>query len=585
MKDYMRAIKGCEEALKLDKRLVSSDNLWHYVDINRLLIYSYIKMGRIQEAQQLLSKMETELENLGNPAEKRFSISLTKAELLREMGKDPTEPLNEAIVLLEKIRPTSGSNADYSFWEEKLSIYNEIVDLLYKKGDYAQALEMAEKARSRRFLDYLGSKKLSVKTTSSYMLLQQADAILESLTNIENDMVNAAQAAGIKARTVYEEGTRYTQQLETYRGKLKALTKSDQQYGAIHNITPPSPKEVQKKLPADVTVLEYYLTDSALYAWVLDQKNIHLVKQDISEKELRDLVIAFRSFMGTDALKRDLTMIKRVSKEAGETEEKLYARLISPVQKYITTQKICIVPYGILNYLPFQALYDGEKYLVERYAISYLPSLSVLEFLGKREKKEQYKVLAFGNPDLRDQALDLPAAEKEVMEISSIYPGVQVFKREKATKGLLKKLSNQYDIIHFACHGQYVPEAPLASCIRLAPENGDDGRLEANEIFDMDMKADLIVTSACQTAIGQIGKGDEVVGLTRAFLYAGASSVLGSLWSISDEATSLFMKEFYTDLKKWDKAEALRQAQVKMIRSKEYSSPFYWAAFNLTGSF
>jgi len=584
LNDYKSAIQILQEVLEHQAKLVLQDH-GLYVYGMGALINSYIKTGRFHGAEQLINKAEAELENLENPGLWKLRISLLKVRLMRQMGKDPSEALNEAIALLEEIRPTSGSNADYSFWEDRLSIYNGIVDVLYRKGDYAQALEMAEKARSRRFLDYLGNKKMGVKTASSYLLFQQADAILETLINIENDMVNAAQAAGIKVRTVYQEGTRYTQQLERHRSKLKAIAKSDQQFGIAHNISPLSPREIQKRLPPDVTVLEYYLTDSALYTWVLDQKNINLVKQDIFEKELRDLVVAFRGFTGTDAPKRDLTITRKVSKEAGDTGEKLYARLISPVQKYITTQKVCIVPYGILNYLPFQALHDGEKYLVERYAISYVPSLSVLEFLGKGGKKEQYKVLAFGNPDLKDKALDLPAAEKEVMEISSIYPDAQVFKREKATKGLLKKLISQYDIIHFACHGQYVPEAPLTSCIRLAPENEEDGRLEANEIFDMNMKADLIVTSACQTAIGQIGKGDEVVGLTRAFLYAGARSVLGSLWSISDEATAVFMKEFYSNLKKMDKAEALRQAQVKMIQSKEYSNLFYWAAFNLTGSF
>jgi len=545
----------------------------------------YLATGRLNDCLGIMKELKTRLEDMEDSPLYDLRVNNLRARVAEKMGDDPISALTNSIKDLEQIRPTAFRDRDYEYWERALTTYDKVIGILYQKADFEQALAIAEKARSRRFLDYLGSKQLGVKNKNVSMAYQQADAILQTMSNIENDMVNAAQSAGIKVRTVYQEGTRYTQQLESYRSKLQAIAKSDQQFGIAHNIIPPLPREVQKKLPPDVTVLEYYLTDSALYAWVLNQKNINLVKQDIPEKELRDLVVAFRSLMGTDALKRDLTITMKVPKEAGKTGEQLYARLISPVQKYITTQKVCIVPYGILNYLPFQALYDGEKYLVERYAISYIPSLSVLEFLGKGEKNKRYKVLAFGNPDLKDQALDLPAAEKEVMEISRIYPDAQVFKREKATKGLLKKLSSQYDIIHFACQGQYIPEAPLASCIRLAPENKDDGRLEANEIFDMDMKVDLIVTSACQTAIGQIGKGDEVVGLTRAFLYAGASSVLGSLWSISDEATSVFMKEFYDNLKRFDKAEALRRAQVKMIQSKEYSNPFYWAAFNLTGSF
>ena len=98
------------------------------------------------------------------------------------------------------------------------------------------------------------------------------------------------------------------------------------------------------------------------------------------------------------------------------------------------------------------------------------------------------------------------------------------------------------------------------------------------------MKADLVVMSACQTAIGQIRRGDEIVGLTRAFLYAGSNAVLGSLWSVSDVATSVLMKEFYSNIKDLDQAEALRKAQLMMIRSERYNAPFYWAAFSMTGS-
>ena len=230
-----------------------------------------------------------------------------------------------------------------------------------------------------------------------------------------------------------------------------------------------------------------------------------------------------------------------------------------------------------------EALYDGNQYLIEKYSINYIPSLSTLQFLKKSAKKDSLKILAFGNPDLNDKTLDLPAAEKEVEMIKGLFPATTIFKRKKATEDIAKELSKDYDIIHFASHGEYIPTAPLASCVRLSPGNGEDGRLEASEIFDMDIKAELVVTSACQTAIGQIGRGDEIVGLNRAFIYAGANSVLGSLWNISDEATAELMKQFYANIKNLDNAEALRQAQLKMINSKDFNNPYYWAAFNITG--
>ena len=229
-------------------------------------------------------------------------------------------------------------------------------------------------------------------------------------------------------------------------------------------------------------------------------------------------------------------------------------------------------------------MYDGSRYLIEKFSISYVPSLSILEFLSDIKKKDRIKILALGNPDLNDKKLDLPAAEAEVETIKILFPAATVLKRKQATEAYIKKMAKHYHIVHFAGHGEYLPDDPLSSSIRLTPGENEDGHLEAREIFDLDMNTDLVVMSACQTSIGQIRKGDEIVGLTRAFLYAGSHAVLGSLWSISDEATSVLMKEFYLNIKDVDYPEALRKAQLMMIRSERYSAPFYWAAFSVTGS-
>jgi CHAT domain-containing protein len=582
-----------DNALKVLENTSKDENIMKVVYLSRghkfTLLEEFIKcfiaVGRFQDAETTFNEMDSLIEHLENPPIYSLRELLLKSEFLEKNGKDPLESLKGALAILEEIRPSSGNSKDYEYWENYLSVYDRLIDKFYLRSNPEQALEIAEKARSRQFLDYLGNKSLGLKSPSGSVLAVQADAIMDSLSAIEKDMVESAEAAGIKVRNVYHEGSRYSKHLMSYHRKLKEVAKTDKQYGVIKNITTVSPKEVQKKLGTDTTVIEYYLANDFLYIWIMDRDNLTLVRQNISANEIQDLVVAFRENLPANVLKRDLAVIEKGAKKIVDAPQRLYDLLFSPVKQYIHTNRICIVPYGILSYLPFQALHDGSKYLVEEYAISYVPSLSVLEYLAKGEKKENYKILAFGNPDLKDKSLDLPATEREVEEIKNIFPATEIYKREKATKVLAKKIASKFDIIHFASHGEYVQEDPLASCIRLAPENGDDGRLEANEIFDMDMKADLVVTSACQTSIGQIRRGDEVVGLTRAFLYAGASSVLGSLWSISDEATAVFMKEFYGNLKKLDKAEALRQAQVKMIRSQEYRNPFYWAAFNLTGSF
>ncbi|TAJ97533.1 CHAT domain-containing protein, partial [bacterium] len=142
-------------------------------------------------------------------------------------------------------------------------------------------------------------------------------------------------------------------------------------------------------------------------------------------------------------------------------------------------------------------------------------------------------------------------------------------------------LSPNYDILHFAVHGELNQEDPLSSALLLAAGGKGDGKLRASEIFSLNLKADTVVLSACETGLGKITNGDEIIGLTRAFIYAGTPSVITTLWKIDDRASYELMREFYTNLKTKKKAEALRQAQLKIM--KEFPHPFFWAAYELSG--
>ncbi|MBI3599737.1 MAG: CHAT domain-containing protein, partial [Nitrospinae bacterium] len=142
-----------------------------------------------------------------------------------------------------------------------------------------------------------------------------------------------------------------------------------------------------------------------------------------------------------------------------------------------------------------------------------------------------------------------------------------------------------FDIIHFATHAEFSDIDPMYSNIRLAGDNKEDGRFESAEVFSLNIKPYLVVLSACKTGLGTITSGDEIIGMNRAWIYAGTPSVISSLWSVSDISTSFLMEEFYKNLKGKPKDEALRDAEISLIKSKDYSHPFYWAPFYLTGDF
>ena len=160
--------------------------------------------------------------------------------------------------------------------------------------------------------------------------------------------------------------------------------------------------------------------------------------------------------------------------------------------------------------------------------------------------------------------------------------GSTVFVRADATEAKAKKLLPTVGIIHFATHGELSETDPLSSAVLLVPGEGEDGRLEVREVFGLDLHAKLVVLSACETGLGKLSRGDEVVGLQRAFLYAGTPAVVTTLWKVDDKATYDLIRAFYTRLEKVGTVEALRQAQLETIAT--YPHPYQWAAFNLTGA-
>ena len=223
----------------------------------------------------------------------------------------------------------------------------------------------------------------------------------------------------------------------------------------------------------------------------------------------------------------------------------------------------------MLHYLPFHALRSPDgRYLIAQYPIYYLSSASLLQFVKEKKTAIGQKVLAFGNPDLEDPGKDLQFAEAEALQIQRLYSQSTTLLKKEATEEKSKELSPRHDLIHFAAHAELKEDDPLSSAVLLANEGKDDGRLEVREIFGMDLNANLVVLSGCETGLGKLSTGDELVGLTRAFIYAGTPSVVASLWSVDDSSTAHLMASFYRNLKTMSKVEALRQAQLELIRAK-----------------
>jgi CHAT domain-containing protein len=255
---------------------------------------------------------------------------------------------------------------------------------------------------------------------------------------------------------------------------------------------------------------------------------------------------------------------------------------VKPVESSLHTRKLTVVPHGALHYMPFHALHDGTDYVIERYSIRMLSSASVISYLQRQKVAKAGDILAFGNPDLGDPKYDLVYAQNEAIAVSKTRPHSKVFLRKEATEAALIKYHDGFSYIHFAPHGEFDADKPLTSALLLAVDAESDGKLTVDKLYSMKLNADLVTLSACDTGLSKIANGDDLVGLTRGFLYAGSSSIVASLWKVDDLATADLMTRFYTELERTDKREALRTAQLET--KKKYPHPYYWASFQLTGN-
>jgi CHAT domain-containing protein len=275
--------------------------------------------------------------------------------------------------------------------------------------------------------------------------------------------------------------------------------------------------------------------------------------------------------------------------DAGPLEE----WLVAPAAKELRGQKrLVIVPCAPLLSLPFQALRKGDgPYLLERYAVGYTASVAALLELTERPRPaapDALPLLAVGRPAFTTGLRDLPASEAEARALDELYgKGARVLLGKEAARAALKADAGRARVLHLATHGLVNEARPLFSALAVAPEgDGDDGRLYAHDVLDLDLRADLVVLSACESGLGREYASEGVLGLAWAFLAAGAPSAVVSQWSVADESTSRLMQKFHERL--WaapapGKAEALRQAQLALLKDRASRHPFFWAPFALVG--
>ncbi len=452
-----------------------------------------------------------------------------------------------------------------SYFDDKRATYGSMIVAQLRAKNPAEAFNYSERARSRAFLDILGSK---VQLARSGTLLEHERALQARISVLQAMMAGQGPDES--------EGPRLRQEIEgaqkAYADFLTEVRKENKEQASLINVEPLTLKQVQELLDPGVTMLEYFVVRGAVLLWVVEKERFRFVNIPIARTDLVSKVTSFRE---------TVYQIGEKEKFSGISQE-LFRLLIEPALPHIRGKELLVIPHDVLHYLPFQALVSAQdKYLIQDYPIYYLSSASLMQFTHEKRRVGGEKALIMGNPSLGDEAYNLRFAEREAKEVASVYPKSEVYVKEQASKQRAISLSPKNDVLHFAVHAELNENDPMGSALLLVGEGKDDGRLRVGEIFSLDLKAAMVVLSACETGLGKLSNGDELIGLTRAFIYAGTPSIVTTLWKVNDRASYELMREFYQHLKTGKKSDALRQAQLKTM--KEFPEPFYWAAYQLTG--
>ncbi|WP_083938571.1 CHAT domain-containing protein [Psychromonas ossibalaenae] len=480
--------------------------------------------------------------------------------IAEQLGR-PGEALDfyqQSVEVIEQQRATINTEASkIGFIGNKEAVYQDLVSLLIKQGKLEQAFIYAERSKARALIDTLASKQdFSPKNVD-----ERPPMLLAQLNKIDSDLKTAdySEASG-RSRSADRGLLRKTQQqLQTTQPELASLV----------TVSAPEVTELQQRLAGDETLIEFYGSGTQLFAFLLSRSGIKAAT--LNGEDLAAAVSVLRD----DLQKND-------SNAYQHNANLLYQRLFKPLKGDLHTEKLIIVPHGPLHYLPFTALYNGSDFLIDQYDISILPSASVMAFINK-EVTAPHPLLILGNPELGDPKLALPGAEQEAKTIASQQRGASLLLGSDATETQVKQNGVLFKTLHFASHGIFDPEQPLSSGLLLAKDQSNDGMLTVRELYELNLNADLITLSACETGLGKISNGDDVVGFTRGFLYAGTNSIISSLWKVDDQATSQLMQHFYAKLaNSSDKRLALKQAQLA-VKTDYNRHPYYWAAFQLTG--
>lgn len=540
------------------KKGVEMDALWKRgAEVRRMFVAarSALVAGAYDDARPLFSLLKQD--PLVRAMSEIYPAVLDGAAQISVHDGDTEAAIADYRIAVDVIETARGSFHEEAgrmgFVLDKQGLYFSIVELLVSTGKDREAFAYAERAKARVLVDLLASRAPTLLHRQTEETRKILGALEEGMTAIATfnpvvtgDVVDRARGVVIEQRAILERSA-----------------------PAIASLLAPAPVEVaniQSALLPDETLVEYFGENTNWFAFAISRDRVQAIRLDVDDLQAR--VSQYR-----DAV-QDVGTTDHL--ERGDT---LYKMLLGPLEPYLSSERLTIVPHGVLHYLPWAALPTGGNYLIDRFVIRTLPVAAVLPLLP--QPASGTRTLLLGNPDLNDSRLDLPGAQREVEAIGQSKPNATIRLRHDASESFLKLEARGYDVVHIASHGVFDNEHPMESALLLSSDSDEDGNLSVGELYGLELSPGIVTLSACETGLGADAGGDDVVGLSRGLFYAGSASIVASLWQVDDASTAVLMQAMYAaNTSNW--ATSLRVAQ-QQVRDSGYGHPYYWAPFGLSG--
>jgi len=505
----------------------------------------------------------------------------------RKHRKPALASFRRAVETIEQMR--GGIVADEfkaTFLRDKMHAYEDAIAACLDAGDdelIEEAFHLVESSKSRALADLMA--RYARKPASSALKPDTRERLAKLIENLNWYSSQAGLADDKGEQRSAEIADRYRQNAARCEQQIARLYRrlelESPGLAAIERYASIKAADLFDTLQTDETAVEYFATGEHISAFVVTRDGLRVARHIAARREVEQLLATLRFQLekfnyGAAYVEAHFGQLRRAT---NDTLSALYERLFAPLESLVAGSRLIVIPHGELHYIPFQALKAGDQYLIDRYEISYAPSASVLKLC--RARRDQAPSADRAN-DGRLVALGLaesgtPSIEEEIRQLALLFPDALTLTGEAATRDNLFKAAPAARFLHLASHGYFRRDNPMFSFLKLA-----DAPLNFYSLLDLQLNAEMVTLSACHTGVNKVFPGDELHGLMRGFLYAGAPSVVASLWAVSDHSTTELMREMYGGIRAGlSKRAALRHAQ--LATREAYGHPYYWAPFVLMG--